>query len=325
MVGTKTTRVKPDWMDSAVVPPILQRSQLKLGLPKVSSILATKPNAGDPTVVLECHNNSTTSIRAKLVSSRQGVPIWVDYLPSAVLLMVSNALFSAVGCEDGSIYTYSPAGRRLLPPLILESTPVIVRQQDQWLLVLTATGLLYTWDILQTTAVLEGVSIAPILQVAEKPAESECRAPSIKDVRVQKRTGLPLLITSLQQAFMYHINMKTWMRISDAWYVISEFWGSSNGERMEDHPLSWLSSRLMSGHTLDPTATILMDIARIDEGTTAVVTLSHIETQLAVAALLESPKEYIEWMKYYARKLSEEGVKEKVEELCRWLMGPPFM
>ncbi|KAL9540908.1 hypothetical protein PS6_010545, partial [Mucor atramentarius] len=47
-------------------------------------------------------------------------------------------------------------------------------------------------------------------------------------------------------------------------------------------------------------------------------------TQLAVAALLDSPNEYSDWMMYYARKLSEENAQDKVQELCRWLMGPPF-
>lgn len=45
---------------------------------------------------------------------------------------------------------------------------------------------------------------------------------------------------------------------------------------------------------------------------------------MAVAALLESPNEYADWMIYYARRLSEENAKDKVEELCKWLMGPPY-
>jgi hypothetical protein len=34
---------------------------------------------------------------------------------------------------------------RLLPPLMLESTPVWMSCSDRWLLALTATGLLYIW------------------------------------------------------------------------------------------------------------------------------------------------------------------------------------
>ncbi|KAG1065990.1 hypothetical protein G6F42_026734 [Rhizopus arrhizus] len=67
-----------------------------------------------------------------------------------------------------------------------------------------------------------------------------------------------------------------------------------------------------------------MDMANTDEITTAGITISDIVTQLAVAALLDSPNEYSDWMMYYARKLSEENAQDKVQELCRWLMGPPF-
>jgi protein HIRA/HIR1 len=56
LTGTKTSRVKPEWVDSAVVPPILQKSLVKLGVPKVKSILSAKARPDDPTIVMECHN-----------------------------------------------------------------------------------------------------------------------------------------------------------------------------------------------------------------------------------------------------------------------------
>jgi protein HIRA/HIR1 len=56
ITGNKTTRVRPEWIDSAVVPPIVQKSQVKMGLPKVKSILTAKLRPDDPTIVMECHN-----------------------------------------------------------------------------------------------------------------------------------------------------------------------------------------------------------------------------------------------------------------------------
>jgi protein HIRA/HIR1 len=44
-----------------------------------------------------------------------------------------------------------------------------------------------------------------------------------------------------------------------------------------------------------------------------------------VAAILESPNEYKDWLTYYARRISEENAKDKALELCRWLKGPPYM
>ncbi|KAI9343341.1 TUP1-like enhancer of split-domain-containing protein, partial [Pilaira anomala] len=333
--GNKLNRIRPEWVDAAVAPPMIEKSQVKLGLPKVKSVLQMKARANDPTVVMECHNaptqhNQSTLVKTKVVTSRLGTILWVDYLPSAVLLMTGNQYFSAVSCEDGTLHIYSPSGRRMLSPIMLESTPVMLQCSSQWLLCLTATGLLYTWDVLNFKSSLDGVSIGPLLQIAALDSDTLHKAPRIQDIRIQKN-GLPILITSLQQAFLYHCDMKVWLRISDAWYIISEFWGSgirSSSNPITDdtteNPLGWLSSRMSINNTVDPTTKLIMDLAKTDEATTAAITISHIETQLAVAALLESPQEYTDWLMYYAKKLSEENAKEKVEELCRWLLGPPY-
>ncbi|GAN04822.1 hir-1 [Mucor ambiguus] len=332
--GNKSARTRPEWLDSAVVPPVVQKSQVKMGVPKVKSILSAKLNPNDPTVVIECHNapslqDPSVHVRTKIVASKQGVILWKDYLPSAATLMTGNHLYTVIACEDGSLVVYSATGRRLLPPIILESTAVVLQCSAQWLICLTATGLAYTWDVVNMKSMLNAISIAPILQVAKLAEGATHKAPSIKDVRMQKN-GIPILITSLQQAFVYHLDMKVWVRISDAWYILSEFWGSSlqpntTGSSAAENPLGWLSSRMtLSGNGVDPTTKLILDMANTDESTTAVITINHIETQLAVAALLDSPNEYSDWMMYYARKLSEENAQDKVQELCRWLMGPPF-
>lgn len=285
--GNKSARTRPEWLDSAVVPPVVQKSQVKMGVPKVKSILSAKLNPNDPTLVIECHNapslqDPSEHVRTKIVASKQGVVLWKDYLPSAATLMTGNHLYTVIACEDGSLVIYSAAGRRLLPPILLESTAVILQCSAQWLVCLTATGLAYTWDVAKMKSVLSGVSIAPILQVAKLTEGTTHKAPSIKDVRMQKN-GIPILITSLQQAFVYHLDMKVWVRISDAWYILSEFWGSSlqpNSNNTAENPLGWLSSRMtLNGHGVDPTTKLILDMAHTDESTTAVITISHIEVR----------------------------------------------
>jgi protein HIRA/HIR1 len=73
ITGNKSTRAKPEWIDSAIVPPIVQKSQVKMGLPKVKSILASKLRSDDPTIVMECHNShskylDTLKDRKELIS-----------------------------------------------------------------------------------------------------------------------------------------------------------------------------------------------------------------------------------------------------------------
>lgn len=215
-----------------------------------------------------------------MIVSQEGTQLWMDYVPSAILLMTGNEIYSAIGCEDGSIYIYSPQGQRLLPPMVMESTPVILQcNKEGWLLCLTATGLVYTWDVVAMKSQLHGVSIGPLLQSAQL-SEERTSGPRIRDVRIQKN-GIPIFITSLQQAFVYHLDMKVWMRISDAWYIISEFWGSDLQPAEDGNPLGWLSSR-MSIHgqqDMDPTSKLIMNIAKVDEKTTSIITISHIEVK----------------------------------------------
>ncbi|ORZ19308.1 WD40-repeat-containing domain protein [Absidia repens] len=319
-------RRKPTWIDAAVVPPIVSKSQVKLGLPKVKSTLANRSLIDSPGTIMECHNPSGRqgSENAKLVVSQHGNILWTDYLISAIILMTGNGFFSSVGCEDGTILIYSPAGRRLLPPIVLESTPVVMTCNTQWLLCLTATGLLYTWDVMQQKSQMSSVPISPLLHVAETVSSEESHtAPSLRDVRIQKN-GSPLVITSYHQAFTYHAGMNSWLRISDAWFIISEFWGSGSST-IEQHPLGWLSTALTITGSHDSSNESIMTLAKLDSEAANTITISHIENQLAAALILESAKEYKEWMIYYARRLSKENAQAKVEELCQWLMGPPYI
>ncbi|KAI8328132.1 WD40-repeat-containing domain protein [Chlamydoabsidia padenii] len=318
-ISAQSVRLKPTWVDAGIVPPLLRQSQVRLGLPKVKSVMVNHLSAAD-SISMECHNGSGKQGLecTKLLLRQHGNILWTDYLTSAILVMTGNRIFSAIGCEDGSILIYSPAGRRILPPIVLDSTPVMMTSNDQWLLCLTATGLLYTWDIIHQKCQLSAVSISPLLRVAQVTDELQ-PAPSLKDVRIQKN-GTPFVITNYHQAFSYDTSMNSWLRISDAWFIISEFWGSST---QQQHPLGWLSTALkMTG---DSTNDSILALARMDPEVSSTVTISHIENQLAAALVLESTTEYKEWMIYYARRLSKENAQSKVEELCRWLMGPPYM
>ncbi|ORZ04889.1 TUP1-like enhancer of split-domain-containing protein [Absidia repens] len=323
---TEPIRKTPTWVDAAVAPPIVSQSQLKLGLPRVKSTLMKKMSAERTTTVMECHNTSGTEVSdyTKLIISRHGMVLWTDYLSSAILQMTGNDLFSAVACEDASIVIYSPAGRRLLPTIVLESTPVVLTSNDRWLLCLTATGQLCTWDVTHQACELSSISISPLLRVAQVgPSEESHSAPALRDIRIQKN-GTPLVITSYHQAFAYNKDMRCWLRISDAWHIISELWGSGSS-LIEQHPLGWLSTALTMTGSTDATNQSILTLAKSDPEASGTITLSHIENQLAVALLLGSIKEYNEWMLYYAKRLAKENCQSKVEELCQWLMGPPYV
>lgn len=117
---------------NAVATPLLSVSKTRIGIPRVKSHI-TRNRAG-----LECHNSVTGDQPSKVICSQKGVVVWVDYLPSPVLLMTGNANFSAVTCEDGGLYVYSPAGRRYI---CLQSTLLVFHVEVQ---LVTNSHVLYT-------------------------------------------------------------------------------------------------------------------------------------------------------------------------------------
>lgn len=57
--------------------------------------------------------NGTAHTSCVMLRER-GRTTWEDYISGRVTAIAGNANFSAVGCEDGSLYIYSPTGRRVL-------------------------------------------------------------------------------------------------------------------------------------------------------------------------------------------------------------------
>ncbi|KAF9413406.1 HIR complex subunit [Podila epigama] len=312
----------------AIASPLLAVSKVRLGVPRVKSHI-TRNRAG-----LECHNSLTGHQPSKVIYSQKGAIVWVDYLPSAVLLMTGNSTFSAVACEDGALYIYSPAGRRLMPCILLESAATLLECDHDYLMCLTSCGLVSTWNIPQQTALLSSVSIAPILQPGLLTSDTASSSVSITSASV-RQNGLPLLTTSAGQGYSYHEGMKSWVKIVDPWFSTSSFFGSDPifGTKTEDNALGVLGQRkgvlaqLQAASTMgrqEKDAAFAQDLLKVEDAVQSAVTISHLENQIASAQVLQSPSEYKQWLRCYVQKLADDGAVARVEELCKYLLGPVY-
>ncbi|BGP16724.1 hypothetical protein JCM10213_009142 [Rhodosporidiobolus nylandii] len=54
------------------------------------------------------------------------------------------------------------------------------------------------------------------------------------------------------------------------------------------------------------------------------VSLAHLETRMQAAVALDSPNEYKQFLSQYAKRLADEGLRSKAEELVRELLGPVY-
>ncbi|KAG0244912.1 HIR complex subunit [Actinomortierella wolfii] len=282
-----------------IATPLMAVSKVRLGIPRVKSFIP-RNRAG-----LECHNSLTGDEPNKIICSQRGNVLWTDYVPSPVLLMTGNAHFSAVACEDGGIYVYSPAGRR---------------------------------NVIQQKAILSSESIAPILHPAMLATDSAHSSVSITSATV-RQNGLPLLTTSAGHGYTYHEGMKSWTRVVDAWYATSSFFGvdpstaiggnatSSGGGVSSPLQRKGVLAHLQAaaiGGRLDRDVSFARELLHVDAAVQGAVTLRHLENQVAAAQILNSPVEYKQWLRCYAQKLAEDGANARVEELCKYLMGPSY-
>jgi protein HIRA/HIR1 len=144
------------------------------------------------------------------------------------------------------------------------------------------TELLLHRDIVQQTAVISEVSIAPVLQLASTlPGDDDALqpGPAIKAARILD-DGIPVLLTSYHHAFAYHLGMKIWTRVADSWYTVSEFWGSGL-QNSPSHPLGWLDSQIRApGNAISGRSNMgafARSLANVEKDASGVVTTSHLE------------------------------------------------
>ena len=364
----------PEFLRPAVTNPSLVTSQVRLSVPKVRSHIvqfldseptassALQPNGLGATdssknaaiqtdVVIEARNPSHLTATGRpqdhdpcrVTVTKRGQPIWQDYLPRSALLVTGNKRFWSVACEDGSVYAWTPAGRRLVNAITLESQPVILDCQEQWLLCVTAVGMCYVWDIPNQSSPHPPVSLAPVLDIAVHSLTSHAtRAPAVSSARLNSQGRIIVALTN-GHGYTYSPSMYVWQRISEPWWAGgSQYWnttessvGNIRSGPTIDGPPSSVSSGIIPFLERNTTSTTLArgrahELQRLAkqlisregyEGFESNVTVAHLENRLAAALMLGAKDEFHMYLGMYARMLASEGLKTKVQELLRELHG----
>ncbi|GAA5946255.1 hypothetical protein JCM3765_000173 [Sporobolomyces pararoseus] len=270
--------------------------------------------------------------------------LWTDYLPNWVVLAAGSPLFTAVGCEDGSLVAWSPTGRRLLPTLVLDSPLAFLVAEGSHLLALTALGSLTVWNL--SPSISRPRSLYPPLNISSLLASSASAkhpSPSITTSALLPN-GTPLLALSSGSTFSYDKDLACWTRVSEPWWTKSDVWEGRRGRnanassavgrgilRMiegavndvvlgengaeEDEDMEGEKKKL-EGETETPQGS--------SKQFTIAVTLSHLETRLKAAISLDSPAEYKQSLLLYTRELAKEGLSSKVTELIKEFLGPIY-
>ncbi|GAA5942211.1 uncharacterized protein JCM15063_002043 [Sporobolomyces koalae] len=274
--------------------------------------------------------------------------LWTDYLPNWIVLSTGSPVFSAAGCQDGSLVTWSPTGRRLMPTIVLDSPLSFLVAEGSYLLALTALGTLVVWNlspsIPRPRSIYPPLNIASILSSSATPKHP---SPSITTCALLPN-GTPLVALSSGSTFTYDQDLASWTRVSEPWWTGSDAW---EGRRARNANASSAVGRgvvrSIEGAVNDivvnernqtddvdmsaedsSTSTTLQGDPATPQGTskefTIALTLSHLETRMRAAISLDSPSEYKASLITYAKELAKEGLRSKAEELIRELLGPIY-
>lgn len=370
----------PDSLRPAMTLPHMAVSSIRLAVPVVRSVIVRQRDLGaldpkastasggaassagtDETVMLEARNatgpsrtgRSTDRDPTRVNCTRHGQSLWQDYLPKPVLLLTGNANFWAAGCEDGTLYLWTPAGRRMMSAMLLSSTPVIMDCRGDYLMVITAIGFIHVWDVKSMTALSDPVHIAPILDAASAPGDKLTQGPSIIFARLNSR-GAVVVTMSDGSGWTYSLDMKVWLRLSEPWWAVgSQYWSTTDSsvnvlgsasssskkgkeaERDDEVAPENLSAGIIpllerntTMHALARGRAFFLQrlmkallVAEGFEGFEANVSIAHLENRVAAAMELGAREEFKVYLLMYAKRLGAEGLKGKIEELLRTLAG----
>ncbi|KAK0742367.1 TUP1-like enhancer of split-domain-containing protein [Apiosordaria backusii] len=353
----------PEFLRSAVVSPSVSFSQVRLAVPKIRSHIVRALEKGvlqgestledaskiPENIILEAKNPARPREPSHITATKRGALLWQDYLPRAIILLAGNKNFWAAACEDGTLHTWTPAGRRLLNGIILESQPIILESRDHWLLCVTSVGMCHVFNIKTMSAAHPPVSLAPILDIAitSLSPDGPTAAPGVTSAHLNS-LGTIVVTLSNGDGFYYSSTLYTWQRLSESWWALgSQYWNSN------DSSLTALSSTAVGpasssstapnkkqpsdDNKVDISAGIIPHLERHTtteflvkgraytlqrlikqllakdgfEGFESVVSVAHLENRMAGALALGAREEFRLYLFMYAKRIGAEGLRAK--------------
>ena len=364
----------PEYLRPAVVSPAISVSQVRLAVPKVRSHIVRPLERGvlqgettleeaakgaPENIILEARNPVRPREPSRITATKRGALLWQDFLPRAVLLVTGSKYFWAAACEDGSLHTWTPAGRRLFNAIILESQPVILECRNHWLLCITSVGLCHVFNVKTMSAAHPPVSLAPILDIAmtSLSLDGPTAAPGVTSAHLNSNGNIVVTLSN-GDGFFYSSDMYTWQRLSESWWAVgSQYWNSNDSSisalsstavgpvatstapskkddssAADEVPISagiipylerhTTTEFLLKGRAYTLQRLIQTLLARDGfEGFESAVSVAHLENRIAGALALGAKDEFRLYLFMYAKRIGAEGMRGKVEELLNALVG----
>ncbi|KAL2298483.1 hypothetical protein Nmel_015481 [Mimus melanotis] len=267
----------------------------------------------DPSMYLEVENEMTTvggSKLSRLKCNREGKE-WETVLTSRILAAAGSCEIVTVACEKRTLSVFSACGRRLLPPIILNTPISTLHCTGSCIMALTTAATLSVWDVHKQTAIVRDESLQTIFSGSDA---------TVSQILLTQH-GIPVMSMSDGKAYCFNPSLSTWNLVSDKQDSLAQCADFRTSLPSQEAMLCSGPLAVIQGRTSNSgrQAARLFSMPHLVQQET---TLAYLENQIAAALILQSSHEYHHWLLIYARYLVNEGFEYRLRELCKDLLGP---
>ncbi|NXD21196.1 HIRA protein, partial [Spelaeornis formosus] len=269
--------------------------------------------SSDPSMYLEVENEMTTvggSKLSRLKCNREGKE-WETVLTSRILAAAGSCEIVTVACEKRTLSVFSACGRRLLPPIILNTPISTLHCTGSCIMALTTAATLSVWDVHKQTAIVRDESLQTIFSGSDA---------TVSQILLTQH-GIPVMSMSDGKAYCFNPSLSTWNLVSDKQDSLAQCADFRTSLPSQEAMLCSGPLAVIQGRTSNSgrQAARLFSMPHLVQQET---TLAYLENQIAAALMLQSSHEYHHWLLIYARYLVNEGFEYRLRELCKDLLGP---
>lgn len=220
-----------------------------------------------------------------------------------------------------------------MPTLALDGTATLLSTAKSTLVVITSTGVLYSWydliwnyctfiptmicrNVKKCCANFAPISVRPLLSPNGSAHETTISIASL----VARPNGSPIICATSGITYSYDSDLCSFVKLSEPWWAQgSDAWSSRpRNSSTQQAVVASIESAIAERVTPPPGA-----IQRPVWWTSA-LTLGHLESKLHAARVLDSSVEHKQILLVYAKKIADEGFRNKAEELIKDLFGPIY-
>ncbi|NXO20948.1 HIRA protein, partial [Cisticola juncidis] len=269
--------------------------------------------SSDPSMYLEVENEMTTvggSKLSRLKCNREGKE-WETVLTSRILAAAGSCEIVTVACEKRTLSVFSACGRRLLPPIVLNTPISTLHCTGSCIMALTTAATLSVWDVHKQIAIVRDESLQTIFSGSDA---------TVSQILLTQH-GIPVMSMSDGKAYCFNPSLSTWNLVSDKQDSLAQCADFRTSLPSQEALLCSGPLAVIQGRTSNSgrQAARLFSMPHLVQQET---TLAYLENQIAAALILQSSHEYHHWLLIYARYLVNEGFEYRLRELCKDLLGP---